>query len=143
MRTILFYVFSKHFILPSDLWDGLYYFNKIFKTKIGEEAWGYQPPFLGRQPMSKYPSISSLQRPQGLAAMRLKSQARLYSRLQIYLINRVCRPGKERKNGWILPWGHLFCLLLLLLFIDSLQCVYTLPPHFFQSKQHTIAFYVG
>lgn len=54
MRTILFYVFSKHFVLLSDLWDGLSYFNKIFKTKIREEAWAFQPLFLRGQLSQKY-----------------------------------------------------------------------------------------
>lgn len=37
--VLCFFFFSlKHFVLPSDLWDGLYYFNKIFKTKLREQA---------------------------------------------------------------------------------------------------------
>lgn len=36
--VLCFFFSPKHFVLPSDLWDGLYYFNKIFKTKLREQA---------------------------------------------------------------------------------------------------------
>lgn len=49
--------------------------------------------------MSKHPSISSLaETPGALTATRLKSYARLYFRLKLYLINGVWGPEKEREN---------------------------------------------